>query len=595
MRQRFGFLSRTWAANLALALVMSLLGALAVAASASAQAPQAMSPTAQALATASGQPAQVQVQFQIQPTTQAYTGVWVNIYSGTSASPGTSLTGGAQKVLGAVYNNVYTVVYNAYQTVAGVFGTAPTVIGSAYQNATDILYNVYLNIQTQPPNGVGSCCVNTGGTTPAQQPSSTITSSSGVVLGGIQTASKMVDGLFLPVVQLQVTDTGITQALSNLSSTTQTLVITIPSADVPVGGVVEAQLPPAALQAVETAGKSLQLVTPQGGVVLSPRVLRQILAQGGSATTTVRVRIHATPQSLLTQIQQSIPSTQSGELQSAGTPVDIAVQFVNSSGTASGIFEPANGATLGLSLPYQTANFSGEQALLLGIYRYSLSQKAWVYAGGVTDLTSGTVTVPAGHLSTYAVFADNHTFSDIQGFWAQTDIQLMVAHHVVNGMTSTVFAPNGAVTRAQFAAMITRALSLSTPAVTLSFSDVPSSAWYAGVVAAAVKAGIVKGFPNGTFQPNAPITRQQMAVMVARAMRAAGRPATVLPQQVALTLATYTDHGKVASWAQSDMAIAVEQHIINGMTPTTLSPAAATTRAQAAVMVKRLLGYLGDL
>jgi len=241
---------------------------------------------------------------------------------------------------------------------------------------------------------------------------------------------------------------------------------------------------------------------------------------------------------------------------------------------------------------------SGLDALKLGVYYFDKTTGQWVYEGGKVDLTSGTVTVNVNHLSTYAILEDTQTFADLsQAPWAESDIQIMIAHHVIDGTSATTFEPNASVTRAQFTAMVDRALGLHVPAVvtTTHFTDVSPTDWFAGDVEAAVTAGIVSGFPGGTFQPNAPITREELAVMMARAMTAAGQPATVSAAQAASALATFKDAGTVDTWAQSGMGIAISQKVINGESATTLDPTGQATRAQATVMLKRLLVYLGSL
>jgi glutamate racemase len=82
---------------------------------------------------------------------------------------------------------------------------------------------------------------------------------------------------------------------------------------------------------------------------------------------------------------------------------------------------------------------------------------------------------------------------------------------------------------------------------------------------------------------------------VTRAMQAAGQPATVSSSQVATLLAPFKDSSRVASYATQSLAEVVQLKIITGVTATALDPTANATRAQATVIVRRLLGYLGDL
>ncbi len=585
MRQLFAH--RGWVGNTALAVMLFLIMSLSVGGLASAGVPPAPTPTngiVQTLQQANGQTAAT-VSFDVSPTTPPFTGVWLNIFGPS----GQSLTNGPTQVtLPTIANNVYSIVYQVYLNVTSLLASIPSIVGQVYGTAGGILYNVYLQLATPVP--VSTTTTTTTTTTTGTQP----VTSQGTVVGTLQTTTQTINGVATQLTQVQVDATSVQQALSALPATSQSLTISVPASAVPAGGVVQVNLPPAALQAVASGAKSLSVATPSGTVTLPPAVLSQIAAQVGSGQQ-VTLQVNAAPASQLTEIQSSLPPSQTSTLQTAGTPVDISVE-ITTAGTQGGtVFEPSNGQRVDLSLPYNSAQVTGLEALKLGVYRYDVTTKAWEYVGGSTDLATGTVLAPVGHLSTYAVLADNQTFPDIQGYWAQTDIELMVAHHVVDGMSATSFDPTGSVTRAQFAAMIARALNLPTTSTASSFSDVSPSAWYAGVVAAAAKAGIVRGYPNGTFGPDQQISRQEMAVMIVRAMRAAGQPATVLAQQVPAVLSPYGDAASAAPWARQDLAIAIEQSIVKGVTATSLAPQTFTTRAQAAVMVKRLLGYLKAL
>ncbi len=578
---------RKWLGNTAVLVIASLLFSVVGNGLAMAQSTGTLSQpsaTVQALTQASGATsAATTISFEVTPTTPSFSGVWVDIFGPN----GHDRSNGPQQVTPSVYGGVYSVVYTAYLNVIGRLSSIPSVVYGVYNTLGGVLYNVYLKVSTPPPN-------NSTGTTTTTSSSGTSSTGTPVasVFGALGTRTFSVNGLAIPAAHVTVDINSVTQGLANLPSTQQNLEISVPASSIPAGGVVQVTLPTQALNAVGQAKKNLEISTPEGSMTLPPAILAQLAAQvpsGDHVTITIRPTLYSTVQNILAQTGPG------SSLQSAGTIMDFAVSVTNPSGQTVGTFEPSNGTCPDLTVPYNSSSYTGPNALKLGLYRWSITQKTWLYMGGSTNVTSGTLTAPVCHLSTYGVFEDTQTFPDILGFWAQADIELMVAHHVVNGVSSTSFAPNENVTRAQFATMIARALNLDTTNTNAPFSDVSSSAYYAGPVAAAAKAGIIKGYPNGTFAPNANITREEMAAMIVRAMAAAGQPSTITAQQIAKVLSPFTDQGKVESWATTDMAIAVEQGIVNGMTPSTLVPGAPATRAQAAVMIKRLLGYLGDL
>ncbi|WP_434006915.1 S-layer homology domain-containing protein [Paenibacillus konkukensis] len=153
-------------------------------------------------------------------------------------------------------------------------------------------------------------------------------------------------------------------------------------------------------------------------------------------------------------------------------------------------------------------------------------------------------------------------------------------------MTDSSFAPQRDITRAEFAALLVRALGL-TETASAKFSDVQPGDWFAGAVGAASQAGLVDGFENGSFQPEASITREQMAVMIARAMNAAGKRA----DGSLASLSRFADAQSIGSWAREAVAQAVNAGIINGVTADDFAPSAEASRAEAAVMLKRMLQY----
>jgi len=117
------------------------------------------------------------------------------------------------------------------------------------------------------------------------------------------------------------------------------------------------------------------------------------------------------------------------------------------------------------------------------------------------------------------------------------------------------------------------------------FPDVTPEHWSYDDVMYLYRNGIIGGFPDGTFRPEAPITRQEMATMLYRYWKLRGGKYTAKDD----VLAGYQDRGEVADWALEAMSWTVQSGIIVGMTPTTLNPAGSATRAQVALV---LVNYL---
>ena len=104
-------------------------------------------------------------------------------------------------------------------------------------------------------------------------------------------------------------------------------------------------------------------------------------------------------------------------------------------------------------------------------------------------------------------------FSDTSGHWAETYINTAVNLKIITGYPDGKFLPDKAVTRAEFATMVNKALG-NAGSESLTFSDVSSSEWYYNDVAKAVAAAYTAGYDDNTFRPNNPITRQEAAVMI---------------------------------------------------------------------------------
>lgn len=191
---------------------------------------------------------------------------------------------------------------------------------------------------------------------------------------------------------------------------------------------------------------------------------------------------------------------------------------------------------------------------------------------------------------TYLPALRRAAFQDTRGHWAEREITVAYSHGIINGKDATRFAPNDLVTRAEFAAMLVRTAGLEPdPAAAARFKDVPRNAWFAAVVGAAVKSGLVKGTSSTTFTPGAHITRLQLAVMIGRALKAQGFQ---LEEPADKVLARYRDAKDIGAWAREDLALAVQAGIVRGVNATTLAPQQNATRAQVAVMLVRYLEYV---
>lgn len=189
----------------------------------------------------------------------------------------------------------------------------------------------------------------------------------------------------------------------------------------------------------------------------------------------------------------------------------------------------------------------------------------------------------------YRAILGNKSFVDTQNNWAKNDINQLASKFIVEGRTDTTFVPEGAITRGEFATFIVKALGLpGDKSSALKYRDITLNTPMSAYIGAASKAGIITGYTDGFFRPNNLITREQMSLMIVRAMDYAGKGVT-LNSDALTALQRFTDRKKVSKVALDAVAKATQTGVIQGMTATTFVPAGQATRSQAVVMIKRML------
>jgi lactocepin len=214
----------------------------------------------------------------------------------------------------------------------------------------------------------------------------------------------------------------------------------------------------------------------------------------------------------------------------------------------------------------------------------------WEYVGGKVEGDSFVFTT--SHFSKYAVIENNNTFKDVQTHWAKDEIEVLASRTITSGKTEDTFAPQQKLTRAEFAVLLSRSLNLPTTPYEGIFKDVKESkAWaYAGVEAA-YRAGIVKGSLDGSYNPDAEITREEMATMIVRAVNY--EDASLLKDLDGAK--KFKDDSKIGGFAKEAVYQANELRIIKGRADNSFDPKADTTRAETAVMLYRMLNTLSEM
>ncbi len=216
---------------------------------------------------------------------------------------------------------------------------------------------------------------------------------------------------------------------------------------------------------------------------------------------------------------------------------------------------------------------------LAGIY-YIDDRGRLEYIGGAWE--NGRLKADAYHFSSYAVLEYDKSFDDLSAeHWAAGTIRELAAKHVIDGVSDRLFAPEQPVTRAQFAAMLVRALGVSPAkdASAVPFKDVDRAAWYASSVAAAYSRGLVSGRDEAVFAPDEQITREEMAVMIVRAYEAT---TDAKAPEADAGEASFLDAKLISPWAAASVQAGAALSLLEGRADGVYDPQGTTTRAESA-------------
>ncbi|MEH2412278.1 DUF1565 domain-containing protein [Nostoc sp.] len=197
---------------------------------------------------------------------------------------------------------------------------------------------------------------------------------------------------------------------------------------------------------------------------------------------------------------------------------------------------------------------------------------------GSVDFVAASVNVPPGGTG---------AFKDVPAnYWAKNYIQALASQNIIAGFPDGSFKPNEPVTRAQFAAIVTKALTSPAKRPVIKFKDVASNFWAYAAIQSAYQSQFVSGYPDGTFKPQQQISRVQALVALAN-----GLGLTTSNQNV---LSFYTDAAQIPNYAIAPVAAATaRQLVINYPTVKQLNPTREATRAEVAAFVYQALVNAG--
>ena len=177
------------------------------------------------------------------------------------------------------------------------------------------------------------------------------------------------------------------------------------------------------------------------------------------------------------------------------------------------------------------------------------------------------------------------TFLDVpKSFWGYESIERAAQLGYVNGVGGGRFEPNRQLTRAEFVTMLYRMADKPAANTAVGFTDVPQNAWYRDALNWAAEKGYVNGTGANTFSPDGKITRQEVVTIL---FRYSGSQSGAETRFTATYDRQVTDSGAIAPWAKTAMYWAIYNGVVNGTSPTTVSPTATATRAEVAAIFVR--------
>lgn len=208
------------------------------------------------------------------------------------------------------------------------------------------------------------------------------------------------------------------------------------------------------------------------------------------------------------------------------------------------------------------------------LHNGTIMKNAFIENGKMYALTKG--------FSVFSTGQKTVSFSDVKGHWAAESIDFLAVRGIVSGVSQDTFAPQKTVTRAEFVKMLVGAMDDidASASASAGYSDVPAGAWYGASVNWAAANGVIKGVGNGRFGSGDAITRQDMAVILARMADALSLELEATKQKT-----SFSDDSRISEYAKSSVYEMQQAGIISGKGNGTFDPAGYATRAETSAMV----------
>lgn len=236
-------------------------------------------------------------------------------------------------------------------------------------------------------------------------------------------------------------------------------------------------------------------------------------------------------------------------------------------------------------------DFTGSSAVAYyndGTYR--AVSPASMTVSGFNDRVGGkqtvTLTYDGKSTSFEVVVLKKHPFTDVSNniwYYTNQSVPYVYTLGLMNGMTATTFGGEGETTRAQLVTILYRLEGQPSVSGDDGFSDVGTNDWYYNAVLWASKKGIVNGYADGTFAPDKPVSRAEMAVIFYRYTKDYKK----LPTNARADLSGFADRAEIGTWCADAISWAVAEGLMTGMPGNLFAPGGTANRAQIATVLMR--------
>jgi|GEM_PF-6048219 Listeria/Bacterioides repeat len=440
--------------------------------------------------------------------------------------------------------------FNGWNTKADGTGTNYAVGATANVTGDMVLYAKWTSVSNENNTGGGG-----GSSKPVTTPTTPTISTTTTVEAKSDESGKATAA----VTEKQVTD-AVAQAQLQGEKT-----VTI-KVDAPSGAKsVETSIPKASMASMaENMSEGMNVSTPVATLTFDNEALKTIVS---GATGDVKINVAKVETSTLSEETKQLVGDR---------PV------YNFSVTSGDKTISQFGGNVTVSVPYTPAENEDTNSLV--IYYINAEGKTEMVKDCVYDKATGMITFKTNHFSKYAVGYNKVDFKDVSG-WYEDSVMYLASKNIIKGKSEGYFVPNANITRAEFVQILANmAVTDLSQYTTSNFSDVNTNDWFNGAVVWANENGIASG-ADGKFNPNADITRQDMAVMLNRYVE------NVVKADLAATTnaVEFADETEVADYAKTAVTTMQQAGIIAGKGNNEFMPKANATRAEAAKMIASVM------